>query len=283
MEIFTLLLSGLLSVLSGGGLFLDSLAQSQLSDELIRVEEQAVRIDNTPSYQLVRGKLERISIATKGLIIRPGLRIAALELQSDPLAFQQKLNPSSWDELRESLAQPASGAFKLVLSQADLNRAAASPQILTQIQTTLNRLLARGAGSAISYQLSDLSLELHPQNRLAVSFQLSRPRTTITPRPGTYTSNNRSRELNITLELTINVSEGKTVQLIEPRGKVNGRPMSSRLLNGFAEGISDRLDLNSLEANGILARILQLEIDEDTLELVGFFWIETKSAQLSSS
>lgn len=281
MEIFTILLSGLLSVLSGGGLVLDSLAQGRIDARVISIEEQAIRIDNTPSYRLARGKLERISIATRGLKIEPGLRIAALELQSDPLAFKQTLDPTSLDKLRESLAKPASGAFKLVLTQADLNRAAASPQILTELQDILNRLLARRAGSAISYQLSNLNLELRPQNRLAVGFKLSRPLTT-RRRPGTSAANNRSRELDITLELTMRVSEGKTIRLIEPRGKVNGRPMSSRLLNGFAEGISDRLDLNSLEADGILARILQLEIDEDKLELVGFFWIETKSAQLSS-
>jgi hypothetical protein len=58
--------------------------------------------------------------------------------------------------------------------------------------------------------------------------------------------------------------------------------MSSRLLNGFAEGISDRLNLTSLEANGILARILQLEINEDELKLVGFAKVETKAPQLSS-
>ena len=53
--------------------------------------------------------------------------------------------------------------------------------------------------------------------------------------------------------------------------------MSSRLLNVFAVGIGDRLNLNVLEADGILARILQLEIDEDRLELVSFIRLETKS------
>ncbi len=61
----------------------------------------------------------------------------------------------------------------------------------------------------------------------------------------------RSRELAIALELEIQVLNGKTIRLIEPQGTVNGRPMSSRLLKGFAEGISERFNLSSLETNGI--------------------------------
>ncbi|MEN9870181.1 MAG: hypothetical protein RLZZ171_1169, partial [Cyanobacteriota bacterium] len=46
--------------------------------------------------------------------------------------------------------------------------------------------------------------------------------------------------------------------------------------NGFATGISDRLNLNTLSADGILARILQLEINEDNLQLISFVRLETK-------
>ena len=84
------------------------------------------------------------------------------------------------------------------------------------------------------------------------------------------------------LEFAVEVARSRKVRILEPEGTVNGRPMSSRLLNGFAVGISDRLDLGSLLQDGILARILQLEIDEDKLELASFLKVETKTTQLSS-
>ena len=88
---------------------------------------------------------------------------------------------------------------------------------------------------------------------------------------------NRARELNIVLSVAFQVINGTTIKLSDPTGTINERPLSSRLLRGFAEGISDRLDLNLLSDDGIISRILQLEIDEDKLELVSFIRLETKA------
>jgi hypothetical protein len=281
MEILTIVLAGLLGIGSSGGIILDRLAQGKISDQVISVEQQAVRIDNQPNYDAALGKLARIRIASRGIRIKPGIRIASLDLETDPLAVKlAKIKLSNIDRLRESLAAPAGGAVKVVLTQKDLNQALQSTEIQTQLQNTLNRLIASKAGSTnISYQLSDVQLELRPQNRLQVSFKLSRPRPNLTLKSssiGTSEAKNPSRELAISLRLTLKVIDGEKVRLLDPQGTVNGRPMSSRLLNGFATGISDRLNLNTLSADGILARILQLEINEDNLQLISFVRLETK-------
>jgi len=282
MEILTIVLSGLLSLGSSGGLILDQIAQGKLRSNLISVEKQAVRIDNQPNYQVAQGKLDRVRIASRGVRIKPGLRIALVDLETDQVALKlAKLDFDSIDGLRSSLSNPASGVVKLMLTETDLNQALQSPEIVTQLQQTLNRLIARKAGSTnIKYQLSDLHLELRSANRLEVRFKLNRPRPRANPSlksQGTLDSSNRSRELDIVLELAFQVDNGKTIRLIDPQGTVNNRPMSSRLLQGFASGISDRLDLSSLSADGIITRILQLEIDEDKLELVSFIRLETKA------
>jgi len=282
MEILTIVLSSLLSLGSSGGLILDQIAQGKLRSNLISVEKQAVRIDNQPNYQVAQGKLDRVRIASRGVRIKPGLRIALVDLETDQVALKlAKLDFDSIDGLRSSLSNPASGVVKLMLTETDLNQALQSPEIVTQLQQTLNRLIARKAGSTnIKYQLSDLHLELRSANRLEVRFKLNRPRPRANPSlksQGTLDSSNRSRELDIVLELAFQVDNGKTIRLIDPQGTVNNRPMSSRLLQGFASGISDRLDLSSLSADGIITRILQLEIDEDKLELVSFIRLETKA------
>ncbi len=283
MEILTIVLSSLLSLGSSGGLILDKIAQGRLRSQVISVEQQAVRIDNQPNYQAVQGKLDRVRIANRGVKIKPGLRIDLVDVETDQIALKlAELDFNSIDGLRKSLEKPASGAVRLILTETDLNQALQSPEVVTQLQANLNRLIARKAGSTnISYQLSDLHLELRPANRLQVKFKLNRPRPTANMEPnrtaGTYSINNRSRELDIALELAFQVINGTALRLIDPQGTVNNRPMSSRLLKGFAEGISDRLDLNSLSADGIITRILQLEIDEDKLELISFIRLETKT------
>ena len=281
MEILTIVLSGLLSILSGGGIVVDTLAQSRIGSQIISIEERAVRIDNRPSYQLATGKLHQVRIATRGITIEPNWRIAALEIATDPLALKKKLNLDSIDTLRSALVKPASGTIKLVVTQADINRALKSPQVLSQFQEILNRALSGRTGSAIGYQLSNLSLDLRPANRLEIRFKLSRP--PFERAGGTSKVERRSKELDILLELAVEVEAGKILRAIAPQGTINGRPMSSRLLNGFATGISERLNLDVFSADGILVRILQLEINEDKLESIGFIFVETKSVQLSSS
>jgi len=278
MEILTIVLASLLSLGSGGGIVLDKIVEGKIRDRVISVEKQAVRIDNQPNYRAVRGRLARVRIAGRGVRIEPGIRIAEIDLETDPVAVElDRIKLSSIKRIRESLVTPATGAARLVFTEADLNQALQSEQIQLRLQKALNRLIARKAGSTnISYQISDIQIDLQSANRLQVDFKLSRPRPS---RPlesntniesGTSSSKNPSRELAMGLEVTLQVMNGKTVRLLDPQGTVNGRPMSPRLLNGFAAGISDRLNLNSLEADGILTRILQLEINEDNLELASF-------------
>jgi hypothetical protein len=282
MEILTIALAGLLGIGSSGGIVLDKIAQGKLASQVISVEQQAVRIDNQPNYQVAQGQIARVRIASRGVRLKPGVRIASLDVESDPLAVRlSQLKFTNLESLRASLVTPASGMVKLVLTEQDLNQALQSPEIQERLQKNLNRLIASQAGStSISYRLSELQLKLRPKNRLQVSFKLSRPRAKLnrasSSSPGTSREKKSSRELAISLELTLKVVDGKVLRLLEPQGIVNGRPMSSRLLAGFATGIGDRLNLKTLEADGILARILQLEINEDDLQLIGFARLETK-------
>jgi len=282
MEILTIALAGLLGIGSSGGIVLDKIAQGKLASQVIGVEQQVVRIDNQPNYQVAQGRIARVRIASRGVRLKPGVRIASLDVETDPLAVKlSKLKFTNLKSLRESLVTPASGVVKLVLTEQDLNQALQSPEIQEELQKNLNRLIASQAGStSIRYRLSELQLKLRPKNRLQVSFKLSRPRAKLNRESSSPAVTSRekksSRELAISLKLTLKVVDGKALRLLEPQGIVNGRPMSSRLLTGFATGIGDRLNLKTLEADGILARILQLEINEDDLQLIGFARLETK-------
>jgi len=281
MEILTIVLSSLLSLAASGGAIADSVAASRLRSQVVRIEQQAVRIDNTPSYQVAQGKLQKVRIATRGIIVKPNFRIEALELETDPIDLNLgQLNFDSIEQLQTSLDQPFKGALRLVLTTADLNWALQSPEILSRIQQILNRQIVGKAGSTnISYQLQELKLQLLPGDRLKIKLRLNRPRSLFET---TRSDSSQTKELLMNLELGIKVLNGRTVQIVEPEGTVNGKPMSSRLLNGFAVGISDRLNLDFLTSDGIFARILQLDIDEDKLELVSFLKVETKTSQLSS-
>ena len=281
MEVLTIVLSGLLSLASSTGVIANSIAASKIRSQIISVEEQKVRIDNSPSYAVARGKLQKVRVAARGATVKPNLRIEALELETDRIDLNiSQLDLNSIDELRDALNRPFQGAVRLVLTESDLNRALQSPEILAQIQQALNRSIVRKAGSTnIAYRLLDLRLQFRDNNRLGIDLKLARPISNFESQNESLdrAKTSKPKELMMNLEVGIETVGGKKIRLINPEGTVNGRPMSSRLLNGFAVGISDRFNLDLLERDGILARILQLEIGRDKIELASFLKLETKS------
>lgn len=269
MELITIILSGILSALSNGGWVTEAIAENVLASNVESVETLEIRVDNRPNYQLVNGKLDKLRIATRGILLQQDLRIDLLEVETDPISLDIKdLGNSSLEDLQASLKKPLQAAARIVITEADLTTAFQSEILLQQLQETLNDLVAQRAGNTTrTYEVSDLQIDLLPENRIELELQLSR----------SGTNQERDRELAISLELGIEVIAGTQIQLVDPQGTVNGRQMSERLLNGFAEGISDRLNLTNLENSGILARLLQLEVTEDKIELVAFTRIETLS------
>ena len=275
MELIAIVLSGLFSVFANGGWVIDAIAASSLSDQVVSVEEKAIRIDNTPNYQIAQGKVDKLRIATRGVKLTPYLRIDTLELETDAIAVElNNLDTQNLKSLRSSLLKPLQGVGKIIITEADISQALQAPEVTQKLQEVLNNLVARRAGnSSIGYEISAPELELHPNNKVKIHLELRR------------LGNNRKNasKLSISLEFNIQVLEGKKIQLMQPIGTVNNRPMSSRLLQGFAEGMSDRLDLSQLESQGILARLLQLEITADKIELVAFARMETKQTPINST
>ena len=288
MEILTVILSGLLSLTASGGVILDSVAANKISAQIESLDHLAVRIENTPNYAVAQGKIQKIRVAARNIQLQPDLNVAVLELETDQVHLSPaKLDLSNVNTLRNSLKKSLQGVGKVELTETSLNQALQSPELLAQVQKNFNRLIARKAGSTnIAYELSNIHFGLNSNNQVEVRFKLARAINNFESDARDFdtskNSSNSTRELLIALKLKIKVLNGKNIKLTEAQGTVNGRPMSSRLLNGFAEGISDRLDLTSLESDGILARILQLKISDDKLKLVGFVKLETKATRKAS-
>lgn len=63
MEFLTILLSALLGIVSPAGFVLDRVAETAIRNQLDSAEELSVRIDNTPSYRALQGRVDRVRIA----------------------------------------------------------------------------------------------------------------------------------------------------------------------------------------------------------------------------
>lgn len=250
MEWLTIVLAGLLTAISPVGLILDKVIADTLRNQVQSAETIAVRVDNVPSYSVLQGKLDRLRVASRNIEPIENVKIAVLEVETDPL----DIDINQLDQgLREALRKPLQGAVRLVMTEADINQAFASDQVKSQIQAIIDDILPE---SASRFELSNLRLELLPENRLQLDLNLQQAQT--------------NDPLDLALAVQLKIVDGRSLQLSDLEGSINGRRLSSRLLNSFVQGSRGRLDLRSLEKKGIFVRILQFETTDDQMHLAVF-------------
>lgn len=254
MEILTILLSALLGIVSPAGFVVDRVAETAIQDQLASADELIVRIDNTPSHDLLRGRVDRVRIAGRGLYPVDALRIAVLEVETDAIA----LDPGSLRQGEPELEHPLQAAVKLVLTEEDINQ-------LLQSETVAERLADinldfMGGSSAQQYDLVNPKLEFLGENRFR--FQIA-------------VQGQQSGEQKLLMaESGIAIVSGRQLQLVEPSVTVDGEPLPPQFLEFLIGGLSRRLDLGNLENSGITARVLKLEMEGDQLTLVSFVRVD---------
>lgn len=265
MEFITILLSGLLAVLSPVNLVADKVVESNLRSRLNKVEQLKVRIDNAPNYQLVQGKVDRVRIAGRGLWLTPDIRIGALEVETDPINVNLQSLRQSGQSPRSSLRQPVQAGLRLVLAQEDINKALQSPAVAARLRLIGSRVLG---GSPERYEFLNPRVDLLGNNRLRFQVEVQEK---------------EAQPLAIMVESGLGITAGHSLQLIEPAVSVNGRALSPQLVAAFTRRLSDRFDLRTLEEAGITARLLQFKIDTSELEVAAFVRVDSSNRTSASN
>ena len=275
MQLIALLLSSLLGFLSPIGFVVDRVAQNAIRSRFQKVEELAVRVDNPPSQQLIQGKVERVRIAGRGLWLTPDFRIAALEVETDPLEVDiQRLRQPSQNQQQmpvESLRRPVQAGMRLVLNEDDLNKLLRSPAVIARMRNISSRFLGTmGGQQEKAYELVNPNVEFLADNRLR--FQVS-----IQEKMEAGSEQTNPRQLTLRVESGLGISSGNQVQLVSPTAFIDDRPVHPFLLNPLVSKINERLDLRKLEPSGITARLLQLNLKPKQMEMAMFVRVEPKN------
>ncbi|MBC6454332.1 MAG: DUF2993 domain-containing protein [Hormoscilla sp. SP5CHS1] len=254
MEFLRIFLSGLLLLVSPAGLIADRAIAKSIRAQVDRVEELQMRVDNAPTHRLLQGKAERVRIAGRGVWLKPEVRIAVLELETDPIDIDRK-------QLIQSREQPLQGGVRLVLTEADINRALRSPPIAALLrQFSINSLPGAAADQMESYKFVNPRVEFLDNNRLRFQLELQQQRN----------GNDRGFKLAILAESGFQVVAGRRIELVAPRLEANGNPVPPILVNAIAAGVSRGGYPRRLEANQILIRLLKLEVSPELLEIAAF-------------
>jgi LmeA-like phospholipid-binding len=243
MEPISATLAILLSLISPVGLASDRLAEDQIRKQLVKAESLQVRIDNAPTYQILSGKVNKVRLAGRGLFPIKDLRIDTFELETDPIQLAG---------LQAKLAAPFQGAFRLGLTEADINQALASPQVTDRLKSVGN--------SARKYQILNPKIKILPNQAIQIQAQVIEA--------------GYPDKLNIQLNAQLKTTAGKVIQLENPTFLLNEKPISPIVLKQlFPSGIPG-YDLTQLEVQNITARILNLELNPNgKLEIIGFIQV----------
>jgi LmeA-like phospholipid-binding len=257
MEILSIVLAGLLTLVSPVGLVVDKTAEKAFTSQFSKVEAVKIRIDSVPNYQILQGKIDKIQIAAKGVWITPEIRIALLELETDPLTFDlQKLKTGQGQSLMQAFQKSPQAGLKLVLTETDINNSLKSSLIQDKIKKLL---VSFGSGSASfleNYDLQSMQIKFLPNQRVSINTELQQIKN--------------QKKLNLNLETGILLQGGRKIQLKETTITLDGKPIPPLLVNGLLGKINDKLDLNRLEEKGLLTRVLQWKVEGDRLEIVTF-------------
>ena len=264
MEIITAILTSLLAIASPIGVIVDQLAEEAILDQIAGAEELYVRLDNVPTYQIINGRVEHVRAAGRGVYPIPELRIAAVDIESEPIDVD--LRSLQRGEL--VLDAPAQAALKLALEAEDLNNFLASDRVQQFLDGLRFSLPGQNTARGINrYGLENPSLRFLEGDRLRVAVDLQ----------------DRVLEENvaITVELGLAIVNGHRLELIEPVIIANNEPVPNQLIRSFVDGLQPQLTLRQLENLGITARVLSFEIRDNELDIAVFARVEPDSPFLT--
>jgi len=255
MEIVTIVLSSLLLLISPVGIVVDQVAEDAIRSRLVGAESLDVRIDNGPSYQLLQGKVSKVRIAGRGISPIEGLRLEVADLETDPidLAFR----PRRRGEV--VLDQAFQGAAHLVVTEEDANAFLLSPFVQERLsQITIGGLNPAQARERDRYKIADPSVAFLADGRIQLMVTLE---DLVMP----------EGSLLIVAEVGLGFEGGDRLKLMEPTVVVNGQPAPERLITTLLGDFNERLNLQQFEAQGLTARVLNLDVQPDAIDLA--MWV----------
>ncbi len=287
MEIVAGLIALIAGLGNGAGYLVDDSARQFLLDQVDQAEVLEVRIQSVPNYRLLNGEIDRILVAGRGLRLQPFPRIAVLELETDP--FQ--LDPDLLQGEGIDLLQPLQAAVRVVVTEADLNQALQSPEILSQFQDLEADLpIGRPDRGPTLIDLRQPQIHFLPDNRIELSAQLvekpdpaaqesatdsNAESNAESNDPGAPVTSTPEQVTDVTFSAGLVVENGATLRLDEPQFTVGEVPVPREISGAFLGGLNQTFSLSELERQGIILRVLKLQLDEATLELIGFVRVES--------
>ena len=252
MNALTVLLTSLIGLFSAAGAVPDTVIEAGIRDQVDQVETLAVRTDIATNHQLLRGEINRLRIAARGLYPLAEVRIDTFEVETDAIDVKvNDLQEGDW-----TWERPLQVAVHMVLTQEDIDRALRSPLIIEQLEAMNIELFGGIVGGMSEAILTDPQIRLLGDDRIQVGAVLTQEQT--------------GEQLVVELTTGLAIAQGTQLQFVEPELMANDVMAPSAWVAQYMDGFSEVYTLKGLEPQGITARLLDLEITDGSMSVVSF-------------
>jgi hypothetical protein len=243
MEWLVIGISSFLGLISPVGSIADHLLEKQIRQRIHHVDELKVQVTAVPTYQIARGKIDKLQLSAKGLSPIEAVRLEKLEIETDGIVLKSLK--------KTQLAQPLNFGAHIVLTEADLNQAIASPTIAPKLRD----LALEDNRSNRKYDLNNVTIDLQPNRQILVKADL--------------TEKGYPDVLKLELKTTFGINGAKNAIEISSLSATynNGQPMPKSIVTALRDRLSQRLDFKPLEKRGITTELLQAETTGDSIDL----------------
>jgi LmeA-like phospholipid-binding len=189
-----------------GNQALSKVVEMGIATQLDHSEQIDVDIRTNP-VNFIQGKVDSVEISGKGLVVKQDLRVETIQISTDRVS----INPLSAIFGNVELTHPTDAEARIVLTEADINRAFSCDYI----QAKLRGLKMDLEGQPVTIDIQQATLDLPGENKfvIAAAFlmkeQNETKRFSATAMPQIHENGNR-----ISLEILAAEGQGLTLKLI---------------------------------------------------------------------
>lgn len=230
---------------------LNKAAEIGLSSQLDAVENLDVSIKTDP-LKLVQGQVDTVTIEGEGLVMQKDLRMEEIEMQIKSVA----INPLSAAFGKIELTKPTIGSARVVLTEADINRAFNSEYISSKLQS--QKIHIQGQPMTIAPQRVEFRLPGEGKVALNASILL--------------VENGENHQ--VAFSAIPHVSTNGTTVSLENVEYGEAEEISPELTQALIDETSEILDLSNFDLEGMSLRVKRLEVEVGKLTLQAEAYVE---------
>lgn len=230
---------------------LNKAAEIGLASQLDQVENLEVDVKTDP-LKVVQGEVDRVTIEGEGLVMQNDLRMEKMEMEMNNIA----INPLSAAFGKIELTKPTEASTRVVLTEADINRAFNSEFISQKLQN-------------LKVQLNGQPMTIDTQG---VDFGL--------PGAGKVSLNTKAkiRETGETKEVAFKAvprvsADGQSVSL-EQVEYAEGKELSPELTAALLQKAGEILNFRNFDLEGMSLRIKKLDVEKGKMTFSADAYVE---------